>query len=73
MSTCEKYVTDDVIVIGCEKTFSRSARQPDKHCAPRKTILEFVAESISCLSCSYAFGDKYTTSPFFSIAQFELK
>ena len=38
MPTCEKYVTDDVIVIGCEKTFARSARQTDKHCAPRETI-----------------------------------
>ena len=38
MSACEKYVTDDVIVIGREKTFSRSARQTDKHCAPRETI-----------------------------------
>lgn len=38
MSACEKYVTDDVIVIGREKTFSRSTRQTDKHCAPRETI-----------------------------------
>ena len=26
MSACEKYVTDDVIVIGREKTFGSSAR-----------------------------------------------
>ena len=38
MPTCKKYVTDDVIVIGREKTFARSARQTDKHCAPRETI-----------------------------------
>ena len=38
MSTCEKYVTDNVIVIGREKTFGRSAHQTDKHCAPRETI-----------------------------------
>ena len=38
MSAGEKYVTDDVIVIGREKTFGRSARQTDKHCAPRETI-----------------------------------
>ena len=38
MSACEKYVTDDVIVIGREKTFGRRARQTDKHCAPREAI-----------------------------------
>ena len=38
MSACEEYVTDDVIVIGREKTFSRSTHQTDKHCAPREAI-----------------------------------
>ena len=38
MSACEEDVTDDVIVIGREKTFGRRARQTDKYCAPRETI-----------------------------------
>ena len=38
MSTCKEDVTDDVIVIGREKAFGRSARQTDKHCAPREAI-----------------------------------
>lgn len=53
MSACEKYVTDDVIVIGREKTFGSGARQTDKHCAPRETISSLLLNQLQFLFLSF--------------------
>ena len=60
MSACEKYVTDDVIIIGREKTFGRRARQTDKHCAPREAIPCLLLNQFSTFL--FLYSQSYNTS-----------